>query len=163
NTLMALRTRQTGAVRRRSPAPPVGGVGLWPLATTSAEDYVLALLLQNPALKSDTAELALEVFTGTENREIYRVWMETEDIPALQERLAAELREHLDDLMSRKPPETRNNVQDKFADSVRRLLKKHWKSLAAKRGQTDETSDDIGMKIHELETLDSRKGSSSRR
>ncbi len=119
--------------------------------SSSREEYCLALLLQYPELRELQADISLDYFRHSENREIFNVWQETADVSLLKERLDPALHEHLDVIMNRELPGTRNNIESRFTDCVMELRKTYLRSLAAQRAEAGEISMEIGEQLHELE------------
>jgi DNA primase len=64
------------------------------------EQYSLALLLQYPELKSEIVELSPDHFENTENRELFAMWQQSNDLTSLRDSLDSALQEHLDNLMA---------------------------------------------------------------
>ena len=101
---------------RPRPTPPAPS--LRP-AAVSREDYCLNLLLHFPELKTAESGLLPEFFQDSENREIYRAWLETEDLPSLRQRLDPVVGEKLDALTGRQPPAASASLR--FDDCVLQL------------------------------------------
>ncbi|MBN1643599.1 MAG: DNA primase, partial [Dehalococcoidales bacterium] len=85
------------------------------------EEYCLALLLQYPELKNHDEGLSPDYFQNSENREIYKVWLETDDLISLKEKLDPAFREKLDGLLARQQPQ--NRITDRYHDYALRLKK----------------------------------------
>ncbi|MHB8105100.1 MAG: toprim domain-containing protein [Dehalococcoidales bacterium] len=138
-------------VRRTAAAPKPSAVTSHPLASSSREEYCLALLLQYPELRDFTSDIALDFFRHSENREIFNCCQGTADVSALKERLDPALHEHLDVIINRELPGERNNIEGRFNDCVMELRKTYLRSLAAQRADAGEASMEIGEQLHELE------------
>jgi DNA primase len=121
------------------------------LTSSSREEYCLVLLLQYPELRELQMDISLDYFRHSENREIFNVWQETADATLLKERLDPALHEHLDVIMNRELPGTRNNIESRFTDCVMELRKTYLRNLAAQRAEAGEISTEIGEQLHELE------------
>ena len=166
NTIKASLSRlKPSPVRRLSltPKPATGGT-LRPLSSSSREEYCLALLLQYPELREYRQDILLEYFKNSENREIFNILKEVEDIASIKERLDPALHEHLDAIISKSLPGARNNIDMRFTDCKLELKKTYLKSLAARRAEAgdmdiDSTRLEEGLEIsHQLRELDARRG-----
>jgi len=146
------RTSRSDALRSTAPLKTQR-----PLASASREEYLLALLLQFPELKSETEGFPPEYFESTENREIYNIWRETGDVVLLKERLDPAIREHLDAIINKILPGARNNVQQRCIDCACELKKTYLKNLAARIGETGEVRMEIPEQIKELDARKSKK------
>ncbi len=167
NTIKASLSRiKPPTARRRTPAakPVTTSQDIRPLVSTSREEYLLAILLQHPELKNETQELSPEYFESSENREIFNAWQQVDDISLLKEKLDPNLHEHLDVIINRNLPETRNNIENKLGDSVMRLKEKFLKNIAARKAESGEADFDPAhleedIKISaQLKELDDRRG-----
>ncbi len=175
NTIKASLSRiKPPPVRRRAPAakPATITQGIRPLASNAREEYLLALLLQNPELKNEIEELSPEYFESTENREIFNAWREVKELSSLKEKLNPAIHEHLDVIINRKLPETRNNVEQKLSDSIMQLKIKYLKNMAARKAESGEADIDpaqlqedikISAQLRELEARKGRKRTGARR
>jgi DNA primase len=171
NTIKASLSRlKPSPTRRRTPAPPTapGAQSRRPLASSSREEYLLAILLQYPELKNQHPSLeglSPEYFESSENREIFHAWREAADAPSLKERLDPAIHEHLDALINKSLPATENNVEQRCDDCIMELRKKYLKSLAARKGASGDTADtarleedmEISSQLRELEARKSQK------
>lgn len=140
------------------------------MASTSREEYALALLLQYPELKERHEVLSPEYFESSENREIFNAWLQVDDINTLKEYLDTVIHEHLDGIINKTVPATRNNVEQRFNDCVLELRKKYLRNLAARRAESGEAEInpsrlaedvEISSQLRELEALRNRKHNSS--
>jgi DNA primase len=140
----ALSQMKPPPVRRKTPEPKPSAVprALRPLMSNPREEYCLALLLQYPELKGQGV-LSPEYFESSENREILKSWQETNDISSLKENLDLAIHEHLDAIISRSLPVTKNNIEQRYTDCVRELKIKYLKSLAAKKAEAGDAGTDI--------------------
>lgn len=94
------------------------------------EEYCLALLLQNPWLREQSAALSPEHFEGTANRELFIAWMNTADSSTLRDTLDPILQEHLDTLMKKTmPPSTQREMETALADCTRRLWEQRLRRI----------------------------------
>ncbi len=105
------------------------------LVSSPVEEYCLALLLQYPELRQTTQELSLEHFAHTENREVFAKWQHSPDISNLQNKLDANLLEHLNYLLDKSfPPAIRKNDRERqlaLSDCVLRLQERLSRKLEA--------------------------------
>jgi DNA primase len=101
------------------------------------EEYLLALLLQNPGLDRELVNLSEEHFTGSENREIFNAWQTAEDVMSIRERLDPALREHFDALASKSlpPPE---NIEKRCVDCTLKIRIKYLQDLEARKAAAGE-------------------------
>ena len=134
-------------------------------ASSSREEYMLALLLQYPELKGQGGLLP-EYFESSENREIFDVWLGVDDVNSLKERLDPVIYDHLDVIIKRSFPGNRNNIEQRYNDCVLELKKRYLKNLAARRAESGETTADtsrleedieISSQLRELDAIRSRK------
>jgi len=161
-------------VRRRAaaPNPRTAARAVRPLAATSGEEYLLALLLQNPGLKAPGDGLSAGYFESSENREIFNAWQATGDRSAMKARLDPAIHEHLDAIINRSLPATKNDIEQKYADCVIELRRKYLRSLAAKKAASGEVDADparleenmeISNGLRELDAIKSQKRTGARR
>ncbi len=136
---------------------------LRPLVSSFREEYLLALLLQNPELKNMSEDMSSEYFESSENREIFTAWLAADDLSSLRGRLEPAVHEHLDAIINRNLPATRNNIEQRYVDCVMELRKKYLRSLAARKAESGNAGADTAwleedIKIsHQLKELDARK------
>jgi DNA primase len=100
-------------------------------ATSAREAYCLTLLLKNPELKTIDVGLVADYFQDSQNLEIYKCLLETDDLFALKERLDPFIRERVDELGSRQLSVDR--IREKYADCVLMLRKDYLQSREAIR------------------------------
>ena len=94
------------------------------------EEYLLALLLARPELRERAAGLAPEYFRGTENREVFTLWLSYSTIEELQGHLDDSIHEHLDHLSRMElEPSDRRSAEAALAQSIRRLEQRHLQEL----------------------------------
>jgi DNA primase len=161
----ALSKAKPAPVRQRSPGPRPAAVthALRPLGSNPREEYCLALLLQYPELKGRQEELSPEYFESSENREILTAWRETDDLQTLRENLDLAIHEHLEAIINKDLPATKNNSEQRFIDCVMELRKKYLRSLAARKAESGDAGADPSqleedIKISsQLRELDARK------
>jgi DNA primase len=154
NTIKAslgrLRPRYDGGrlVRRTATMTPVRTTP--PPASSQREEYLLALLLQNPDIDRAMVDLTEEHFESSENREIFNAWRAAGDVIAIRDRLDPAVREHFDALAGRKLPAA-DNIEKKCVNCALELRKKYLRSLAARRAAAGETGADTGRLEEDME------------
>jgi len=99
--------------------------------TSSREAYCLTLLLKNPELKTLEVGLLPEYFQDSQNQEIYKCFLEVDDMLALKERLDPFTRERVDEIEARQL--SANRIHEKYADCVLMLRKDYLQSREAIR------------------------------
>jgi len=110
--------------------------------TVSREDYCLTLVLHHPELKTVDAGLVPAYFQDSENREIYKAWLDTDDAVSLRERLDPLVREKLEELEAKKP--SINKFVEKFTDCVLLLQKDYLQSQEAMRKEIFAMEAEVG-------------------
>ncbi|MDO8692284.1 MAG: DNA primase [Dehalococcoidia bacterium] len=112
------------------------------------EDYCLSLLLRNPTLRTQGAELAPDFFSDSENRQIFQAWVEEGNPDELWSRLNDHLRPRLDALLMPEGPEPgRDQMVGVFRDCRARLEERRLKErirLLGALAQDAETGGDEG-------------------
>ncbi len=98
------------------------------------EEFCLAVILKNPGLKNQYAELLPEYFDCSENREVYNVIRSCQDTSQVKTLLDSSLLEHFERIMGKKLIE--NKMEAKLADAVLRLREEYLKRLAGNRADT---------------------------
>ena len=142
NTIKASLSRLKPAqIKRKTtargvPKPSVAGT-LRPLASSSREEYCLALLLQYPELKSQPPDLSPEYFESSENREIFNAWQEESDILSLREKIDPAIHEHLDAIIKSVVYKTLSStdIERRYTACIRELEKRYLQNLEARRGE----------------------------
>ncbi len=99
--------------------------------SSPVEEYCLALLLQHPELKNRNEGLSAEYFENSENREIFTVWQQANNLSALKDGLDSAIWEHLDSLITKSLPA--NQIEQKYANCVLRLREKFLRGLEVRR------------------------------
>ncbi len=126
-------------------------------ASSNREEYLLAMLLQNPELKIDLGEISSECFQNTENREIFNAWKESGDVVKFTERVDPAIREHVEAIMNKILPGAGNNIEQRCVDCACELKKTYLKSLAARIAETGEVRIEIPEQLKELDARKSQK------
>ncbi len=163
---------KTTPVRRKVPArqPATNGIP-GKGASSSKEEYLLAMLLQFQELKKtsiSTEELLPKYFLNSENREIFNAWQEAKDINELKEKLDSAIYEHFDTLININLPVTEINVEKRYEDYIIELKKKYIKNLFAMKAASAEPVDDASSQeiidtsnqLHKIEIHSSEKWNS---
>jgi len=109
-----------------------------PLATYAREEYLLALLLQNPAYKKMEEDVSVYI-ENSANREIYRLWQEAADVTTLKDQIDPAIHEHLDALTAREMPGAAGNVEGRILDCINELKRTYLKNMAARQAESGET------------------------
>ena len=122
-----------------------------PLLSHPAEEYCLALLLKHPELKSKDGSLLPEYFENSENREIFVVWQQADDLSALKEKLDPALWEHLDSLVNRNILATR--IEERYNKYVLRLREEYLRGLERKKAAALTLEAETGGTAAELAKL----------
>ncbi|GEM_PF-80251 len=133
--------RQPGAKNARQPA--LGGDEyLEKVSIAPMEEYVLALLIQNPELKTFDIQLKVEHFTVTENRETFRAWRSAETLDEFFINLDSSLHENVDRLANKQIPLTGPTELSKaIIDSIKRMEERKLREIKA----------DLRLLIQEIE------------
>jgi DNA primase len=129
-------TSRSKTPTRGGPRPAVAKT-LRPLASSSREEYCLALLLQYPELRSQPQDLSPEYFESSENREIFNAWQEVSDILSLRERIDPAIHEHLDSIIKSVVYKTLSStdIERRYTACIRELEKRYLQNLEARRGE----------------------------
>jgi DNA primase len=173
NTIKASLNRlKPSPVRRKTMAPkPATAVVSHPLVSSVREEYFLCLLLLNPELKNREEDLSAFI-VNSENREIFHAWQDCDNIPSLKEHIDPAIHDHIDAILNKNLPGTRNNVEGRFNDCVMELRKTYLRNLAARRAESGEPGVDttrleedveISNQLRELDSVKSKKRNSSSR
>jgi len=108
------------------------------ISSSPLEQYCLALLLQFPGLKAESAGLSPDHFENTENRELFVKWQQSDDLTSLRNSLDTALQEYLESLLAKtlSPPFLKENEaarRETFNDCVNLLRKNMLKNLEVKK------------------------------
>jgi DNA primase len=120
--------------------------------SSPVEEYCLALLVQHPELRGKVPALSMELFENSEDREIFRLWQEIEDMTALRDAVGEAIKEHFDYLS--KTNVVANKIDEKLADLVSRLQEKHLRNLERQRELVLNTVAETGGTAAELAELE---------
>jgi DNA primase len=138
--------KQSGQKRKFVTAKPAVKAAR-PLVSYTREEYLLALLLQNPAFKKMEEDVSIYV-ENSANREIYRLWQEAADIAALKEQLDPAIHEHLDAITGRELPGSTGNVEGRILDCISELKRAYLKNMAARQAESAD-KDTESLKLDE--------------
>lgn len=120
--------------RRRPVQPPKAAAPTArSILTSRLEEDCLALLLQHPELKENGADLVLEYFENSENREIFIAWQRDSDLQSLKKDLDTAIHEHFEAIAQRNLAS--NQVAQRYAYYTSRLKEIYLKRLEAKRSE----------------------------
>jgi DNA primase len=152
--------RKFKAIRKRR---ETAGAKSKPVATSiisssPLEQYCLALLLQYPELKSESAELSPDYFENTENRELYAKWQQSNDLASFRDSLDSALQEHLDNLMARAfrsiITENESVRRETINDCVIRLQERRLRTLGSQNQELLAIEAEIGGTAAQLAKLE---------
>jgi DNA primase len=141
-------------VRRKTPSPKPAVRPPRPLASSSREEYCLALLLQYPELRSQPPDPAY--FENSENREIFNACQESPDIISLRERIDPAIQEHLDAIIKSVVYKTLSSseIARRYADCILELEKRYYQNLEARRGEIFAQEAETGGKGADIARLE---------
>ena len=107
------------------------------MSSSPIEQYCLALLLQFPELKIESAGLSPEYFENSENRELFVKWKQSDDLASLENSLDSTLQEYLQSIMSRVFPPTLQESEairrETIDDCVIRLKERRLRNLEVEK------------------------------
>jgi DNA primase len=120
--------RQRGRRRRVAAEEPASGAALRPAPREAREEYLLALLLRYPTLRRRQETLSPDLFSLSENRELFEAWrvtgkVEAEDVAEeTRSLLPVELHAHLENVLARRiPPFLLEDAEKALEDCVWRM------------------------------------------
>jgi len=170
NTIqLSLNRLKQSTPRRRIITPKPAAKAARPLVSHAREEYLLTLLLQNPEYKTMEEDISIYIEDSV-NREVYKLWQEAADIPALKERLDPAIHEHVDAILDRKLPGPQNNIEGRILDCISELKRTYLKNMAARRAESGETEteplrleDDVAIsqRLRDLDINRAKKRNSS--
>ncbi|MBC8274157.1 MAG: DNA primase [Chloroflexi bacterium] len=107
------------------------------ISSSPLEQYCLALLLQYPELKAESAGLSPDYFESSENKVLFVKWKQSDDLASLENRLDSALQEYLQSLMSRVFPPTLKESEairrETIDDCVLRLQERRLRNLEVEK------------------------------
>ncbi|MFC1899099.1 DNA primase [Chloroflexota bacterium] len=101
------------------------------LVSNPVEEYCLALLLQHPELKGMREELTAEHFLNSENRIIFTIWQQTEDVSLIKDLIDDTMREYFESLLIKDL--LGNQIEQKYAECARRLREIYFRDIEVKK------------------------------
>ncbi len=118
--------------KAKKPKPEAVARAVQSLRSSPLEEYCLALMLKYPEFKGREG-FPPEYFENSENREIFIVWQQADNLTELKEKLDESIHEYFDSLINISLPT--NKVEERYADYNRRLKERYFKNLEAKRAE----------------------------
>jgi DNA primase len=111
------------------------------------EEFVLALLLQHPALRESGRELPEDLFWDAQARQFFSLWKEVETENSLKEASPPELEAYLVRLYSRRlPVSDGREAAEALQDCVRRLDERRLRAeKEATASQIADTQEEVGI------------------
>ena len=106
------------------------------------EEFLLALILQNPDLKIDIEDIVLDYFENSENRTIFIKWQELRDTTLLQQSLDTLVQEHLDSLLKKKIPP--GSILEKYNQVLLRLREDFIRNIERRKSAAFELEEGRG-------------------
>jgi DNA primase len=102
------------------------------IGSNPVEEYILAILLQNPELKDKTGELLLDYFENSENRAIYEVWKGSIGLTAdLSVLIDNTIQDHFQKVLKRPLPA--GEIEARYTDCLLRLRERYLRNLKKKQ------------------------------
>ena len=131
----AINRMKSGPIKKRVQEPRQQVIARTSRQTGAAplEEYCLALLLKHPELKNSFENFPPEYLEKSENREIYTIWQQVDDLTSLKENMDTAMLEYLDLLTGKDIPS--NQIEQRCTSCILRLKERHLKSLEAKRAE----------------------------
>jgi len=131
----AINRMKSGPIKKRVQEPRQQVIARTSRQTGAAplEEYCLALLLQHPEFKDIFEAFPPEYLEKSENREIYTIWQQVDDLTSLKEELDTAMYEYLDLLTGKDIPS--NQIEQRCTSCILRLKERHLKNLEAKRAE----------------------------
>lgn len=122
-------------------------------------EYCLCLLVRYPKLRSYAAELCVDFFAHTEDRQIFLTWCNAPDVDSMRQGLDTALQEYLDALLSKPfPPIGEEEQEHALDDCLYRLWERRLKDLKAKEEWLfQDTQSDNSAELEELQQLAVRR------
>jgi len=137
--------------RAMEPKPEAMARALRPLRSNPLEENCLALILQHPELKAHCQGLLPEYFEDTQNREIFIVFKQADDVSSVKEKLDSALYDYFDSLTGKSLLATQ--LEQRCAEYVLRLQEKFLRSLETKRQEALALAAESGGPTAELAKL----------
>jgi DNA primase len=137
--------------RAKETKPEAMARALRPLRSNPVEENCLALILQHPQLKAHCQGLLPEYFEDTQNREIFIVFKQADDVSSVKEKLDSALYDYFDSLAGKSLLATQ--LEQRCAEYVLRLQEKFLRSLETKRQEALALAAESGGPTAELAKL----------
>jgi hypothetical protein len=137
--------------RAKETKPEAMARALRPLRSNPVEENCLALILQHPQLKAHCQGLLPEYFEDTQNREIFIVFKQADDVSSVKEKLDSALYDYFDSLTGKSLLATQ--LEQRCAEYVLRLQEKFLRSLETKRQEALALAAESGGPTAELAKL----------
>jgi DNA primase len=112
------------------------------IGSRPVEEFLLALLLQNPDLQVDTGELLADYFENSENRAIFNKWQEFHNSAVIHQSLDATIQEHFDSLLKKHIPP--DSLQEKYNQVLLRLREDYVRNIVRRKSEAFELEDARG-------------------
>jgi len=117
--------------RAEAPSPAAGR----PAQREHAEEYILALLIRHPELRSKGEQSGPDVFLLSEHRAIFDAWLETDDLESLRQNIGPDLESYLERILARDLPALEGaDLEAALQDCIRKIEKDRLR--LAKRAST---------------------------
>jgi DNA primase len=144
------------AAKRKTPSPKPAAKPPRPLASSSREEYCLALLLQYPELRDQPPDLSPAYFENSENREIFNACQESPDIISLRERIDPAIQEHLDTIIKNVVYKTLSSseIARRYTACILELEKRYYQNLEARRSEVFAQEAETGGKGADIARLE---------
>jgi len=137
--------------RAKELEPEAMARALRPLGSNPLEENCLALILQHPELKAHCQSILPEYYEDTQNREIFMVFKQSDDILSVRERLDSTLHDYFDFLIGKSVLATQ--LEQRCNEYVLRLQEKFLRSLETKRQEALALAAESGGPTAELAKL----------
>jgi len=143
------------ASKRLQPVTPMAPAFF---SSSPLEEYCLALLLQFPELRAEGMRLSPEYFDRSENRELFLMWQQSDELDALRDGFDHALHGYFDNLLAKAfPPslkESEATRQRALNDCMIRLQENWLRKLEARKGDLLAIEAEKGGVAAELAKLD---------
>jgi DNA primase len=112
------------------------------IGSRPVEEFLLALLLQNPGLKIGSGELLADYFENSENRAIFIKWQETRDTGLIHDSLDPAIQEHFDLLLKKTIPPA--SLEEKYNQVLLRLREDFIRNIERRKSDAFEMEEAKG-------------------
>jgi DNA primase len=107
------------------------------------EEFLLALLLQNPSLEINSQELLADYFENSENRVIFIRWQESHDPNLMQKSLDPAVLEHFESLLKKNIPP--DSLAEKYNQVLLRLREDFIRNTERRKSEAFELEEAGGI------------------